>query len=120
MAYKKEPKHKFSGSIYIITSAYTYSAASNFCSMMYSNDLATFVGEETGGGYYGNTSGYIKTLILPNSKIEVRIPVLQFVMNVKARLPFGSGIIPHHKVVPTFEQRINGENHSLKYILKTL
>lgn len=120
MAYKREAKHPFRGKVYIITSPYTYSAASNFCSMMYSNNLATFVGEETGGGYYGNTSGYIKSLILPNSKIEVHIPVLQFVMNVKAKLPFGSGIIPHHKIVPTFEQRINGENHSLNYILKTL
>jgi hypothetical protein len=82
--------------------------------------LATFVGQETGGGYLGNTSGYRKKLVLPNSKIEIDIPALQFVMNVDPKLPIGSGVIPHYEVIPTFDQYINGENASLKYILEQL
>ena len=120
MAYKKEPKYKFSGKVYVIISHVTYSGGSEFSNMMYTNNLATFVGQETGGGYLGNTSGYSQELVLPNSKIEIDIPALQFVMNVKPKLPKGSGVIPHYKVVPTFEQYINGENASLKYILEQL
>jgi hypothetical protein len=120
MAYTKEPKYKFSGKTYVIISPLTYSGGSEFSNMMYSQDLATFVGQETGGGYYGNTSGYSKKMVLPNSKIELHIPALQFMMNVKPKLPFGSGVIPHYKVTSTFKQYINGENASLNFILEHL
>lgn len=120
MAYKREPDYKFSGKTYVIISPITYSGGSEFSNMMYTNDLATFVGQETGGGYLGNTSGYSQELVLPNSKIEIGIPALQFVMNVEPKLPFGRGVIPHYEVVPTFEQYINGENTSLTYILEQL
>jgi len=120
MAYKKEPGYKFLGKTYVIISPVTYSGGSEFSNMMYSQGLATFVGQETGGGYYGNTSGYGKKLILPNSKIKVSIPALQFVMNVEPKLPFGRGVIPHYEVIPTFEEYINGENVPLKNILKQL
>jgi len=120
MAYKKEPKYKFEGEVYVIISPLTYSGGSEFSNMMYSQGLATFVGQETGGGYYGNTSGYMKQLILPNSRIEVYIPTLHFVMNVSPTLPFGRGVIPHYKVIPTFEEYINGENASLNFILEIL
>jgi len=120
MAYKKEPKHKFSGKVYVIISPITYSGGSEFSNMMYSKELATFIGQETGGGYLGNTSGYSKKIALPNSKIRISIPAIQFVMNVEPKLPIGSGVIPHYEVIPTFEEYINGENASLKYILKQL
>ncbi len=118
--YKKEPKHKFSGKVYVIINPITYSGASEFCNMVYSNGKATFVGQEAGGGYYGNTSGYSDELTFPNSKIEIDIPALQFIMNVEQKLPFGSGVIPDYKVIPTFEQYINNVNAPLEYILKQI
>ena len=117
MAYKKEPKHKFKGEVYVIISPISYSGASEFANMVYTNRLATFVGQETGGGFYGNTSGYTEKLVLPASGITVKIPALQFVMNVEG-LPFGSGVIPHHKVVPTFDEYNAGENTALKFIVE--
>lgn len=120
MAYKKEPDYKFSGKSYVLISPVTYSGGSEFSNMMYTQDLATFVGQETGGSYLGNTSGYSKELVLPHSKIKISIPALQFVMNVKPKLPFGRGVIPHHEVIPNFEEYINGENAPLKYILEQL
>lgn len=120
MAYKNEPKNKFYGKVYVIIGPVTYSGGSEFSNMMFTNELATFVGQETGGGYLGNTSGYSQELVLPNSKIMIDIPALQFVMNVEPKLPLGSGVIPHYKVVPTFNEYINGENTSLNYILENL
>jgi len=120
MAYKKEPAHKFSGKVYVIISPVTYSGGSEFSNMMYSRGLATFVGQETGGGYLGNTSGYSEELELPHSKIRIKIPALQFIMNVEPTLPFGAGVIPDHVVIPTFEQYNGGENASLQYILTQL
>ena len=120
MAFKKVPKYKFKGKVYVIISPVTYSGGSEFSNMIFTNDLATFVGQETGGGYLGNTSGYSRTLVLPNSQIEIKIPALKFEMNVAPKLPFGSGVKPHYEVIPTFEQYINRENASLNYILEQL
>lgn len=120
MAYKKAPKNKFKGNIYVIISPITYSGASEFSNMMFSQGLATFIGQETGGGYYGNTSGYVRKLTLPNSLITIDIPALQFVMNVNPKLPFGSGVKPHYEVIPTINQYINNENVCLEYTLKLI
>ena len=120
MAYKKNPKNKFKGKIYVIISPVTYSGGSEFSNMMYSRGLATFIGEETGGGYFGNTSGYGQNLTLPNSKITIDIPALQFAMNVELKLPFGSGVKPKYEVIPTINQHINNENVCLEYALKLI
>ncbi|NRB47218.1 MAG: hypothetical protein HRU41_06055 [Saprospiraceae bacterium] len=119
-AYKKEPEQKFTGKVYVIISPVTYSGGSEFSNMMYSRGLATFVGQETGGGYLGNTSGYSEELVLPHSKIRIYVPALQFVMNVEPKLPIGAGVIPHYEVIPTFEQYSQGVNASLQYILTQL
>jgi hypothetical protein len=120
MAFKREPKNKFKGKVYVIISPITYSGGSEFANMMYTKGLATFIGQETGGGYFGNTSGYGKELILPNSKIVIDIPALQFVMNVEPKLPFGRGVIPHFEVIPTIKQNINKEKVCVEYILKLI
>jgi len=120
MAYKKLSKNKFKGDVYVIVSPITYSGGSEFTNMMYSKGLATFIGQETGGGYYGNTSGYSQNLTLPNSKITIEIPALQFVMNVEPKLPFGSGVKPHFEVIPKINQYINNENVCLEYALKLI
>ena len=39
---------------------------------------ATFIGEETGGGYYGNNSGTMPTVTLPNSKLQLRLPMYEY------------------------------------------
>ena len=117
---EKAPKDTFKGNVYVLISPITYSGGSEFSNMMYSQGLATFIGQETGGGYYGNTSGYSQDLTLPNSKITIEIPALQFVMNVESKLPFGSGVKPHYVVIPTINQYINRENVNLEYALKLI
>ena len=120
MAYKKSPKNKFNGKVYVLISPITYSGGSEFSNMMYSKGLATFIGQETGGGYFGNTSGYVRSLTLPYSKIIIDIPAIQFVMNVEPKLPFGSGVKPHYVVIQTINQYINRENVNLEHALKLI
>ncbi|HAA11998.1 MAG TPA: hypothetical protein DCE41_09985 [Cytophagales bacterium] len=120
MAYKKAPAYRFQGEVFVIISPVTYSGGSEFANMMATRHRATFVGQETGGGYYGNTSGYSAELTLPHSGITVDLPSLQFVMNVEDRYPFGSGVLPDYPVVPTIEQYLNGDNAALDFILDLL
>ncbi len=43
------------------------------------------IGEETGGTYEGNVSGYSEYVTLPNSKIEIKIPTVHFKMKTIGR-----------------------------------
>ncbi|MEO1437038.1 MAG: S41 family peptidase [Bacteroidota bacterium] len=120
MAYKKKPKYPFNGKVYVLISPVTYSGGSEFSNMVRTRQVGTFVGQETGGGYYGNTSGYGAELTLPHSQIMVDIPALQFMMNVEPISPFGRGVLPDHEVIPTIEAYLAEEPIELEFILKLI
>ena len=44
-----------------------------------------FFGEECGSGYYGNTSGFMVMATLPNTRIQIRIPLILYTMAVARR-----------------------------------
>ena len=107
----------YSGAVWILTSGNTFSAAAEFCAVAYSNHRATFIGEETGGGYEGNHSGQMIQVELPSSKVRVWIPTIKYVMDViPAKYP-GHGIIPHLQVQPSPEEYLHHEDRVLKEAL---
>ncbi len=67
----------FKGNIYVLISGKTYSGGAEFAGLLKAKTNAIFIGEETGGGFYGQTSGFGLTLTLPNTKISIRIPLLK-------------------------------------------
>lgn len=117
MAFPKFPEHRYDGNVYVLISGVTYSGASEFSNMMYHQQRAIFVGEECGGGYYGNTSGYSFDLVLPASGIGISIPLLHFEMNVSG-LPDGHGVTPHHIVVPSIYDHLQNRDIELDFARK--
>ncbi|MEM9456588.1 MAG: S41 family peptidase [Myxococcota bacterium] len=118
-AYRNEPRIKYRGELYVLIGPKTYSGGSEFANMIRARNRGVFVGEETGGGYYGNTSGYMRELTLPHSGLRVIIPALLFDMNVEGPT-FGRGVMPDHRVVPTIDQVLEGSNPALDYVLADL
>ncbi len=115
---KKKP---FKGDLYVLISGKTYSGGSEFASIAKSNSNAIFIGEETGGGFYGQTSGSYVFLILPNTQIEIRIPLLKFATTFESKdIPFGHGVIPNHKVVQSYEDFIKGIDTEMEFTLKLI
>ena len=57
---------------------------------------ATFVGEETAGGYEGNTSGLNALIVLPNSRLRLRIMMYDYWNAVRPAAERGRGTIPDH------------------------
>jgi Peptidase family S41 len=111
----------YAGKLYILTGGLTYSGASEFASIVKGNrQQAIFIGEETGGGYYGNTSGFVIKLTLPNSQIIIRIPLLKFVVEVGGDTPFGRGVIPDYEIEPTIDEYLNGVDAEMNYALKLI
>jgi len=97
-----QPKKQlhFDGNIYIIQGGFTFSAATMFVSQLKGQSNVTVIGEETGGGNYGNSSVHLPSIILPNSHIEIVLPVYRIVNNA-ARLKDGRGIVPDIYVPPS-------------------
>mgnify|MGYP000179477089 FL=1 len=97
--YKPIIKNHFDGSVYILQGGYTFSASTLFTSPLIKQKNVTIVGEETGGGYYGNSAMMIPNIKLPNSQLFFRLPLYRLVMD-KTR-PKGGGVMPDVLVDPS-------------------
>ena len=95
-------KHHFKGDVYIITGGNSFSATTLFAKALQGQKNVTIVGEETGGGAYGNSAWMIPDVILPNTKIRFRLPRFRLVMD-KDLVKEGRGLIPDIEVMPTPE-----------------
>lgn len=106
----------YTGKIYILINGGSFSATGESTSLIHYYKKAIFIGEECGAGYYGNTSGFVPTLILPNTKIRANIPLVRYTMAV-ADYPKDRGIIPEHKVTPTIADLLAGKDTVMDYAL---
>lgn len=100
--YELKEQNHFNGKIFLVTGGNTFSAASLFVASLKGQPNVTVVGEETGGGFYGNNGVFIPDIILPNTHIRVRLPLFRIV-NDKSFAKDGHGVIPDISVVPTVQ-----------------
>lgn len=100
--YPLKSKYHFGGNIYVVTGGNTFSAASLFVSSLKGQSNVTVVGEETGGGYYGNNGVFIPDIVLPNTFIRVRLPLFRIVNNT-SHVKDGHGVKPDIEVAPTVQ-----------------
>ncbi len=117
--YKPKTYNHFDGNIYILQGGYTFSAATMFASSLKGQKNVKLVGEETGGGYYGNTAMHIPIIILPDTKISVRLPIFRLVMD-KAR-PKGRGVMPDIEIKPSvlaIKKGIDAKMLAVKQMIK--
>ena len=98
--FKLRHKNHFDGNIYLMTGGYTFSAATLVTGILKGQHNVTIVGEETGGGAYGNTAMFLTTIVLPNTGVRITLPLYRMVLN--ARLPKnGRGVFPDIEVKPS-------------------
>lgn len=99
---KPKDKYHFPGNVYVLTNGLTFSASSLFCNAVKGQSNVTIVGENTGGGWHGNSGIMIPDIILPNTKLRVRLPMFRLVQY--QHIPkTGTGVIPDIYVGPTVE-----------------
>jgi C-terminal processing protease CtpA/Prc len=112
---QKPKRNSFSGNVYILINGGSFSVTSEFASVAHYLKRAKFIGEETGGAYYGNNSGTFVIVTLPNSRLNVGIPMLAYYTAVK-NYPFKDrGIIPDHEVNPAIEDILNKKDTVLSF-----
>jgi hypothetical protein len=99
----------FAGQVLALMNGGSFSTTCEFLSNLHSRKRATFIGEEAAGGYYGNTSGRMPTVVLPNSKVTVRVPLQTYYLAVKGGDPRRS-ILPDVEVKPTIQDLLAGSD----------
>ena len=92
----------FDGHVYILTGGNSFSATCLFAGALKGQSNVTVVGEETGGGYYGNTAWMIPDVTLPNTRVRFRLPRFRLVVD-RQREKNGRGIFPDVPALPTVE-----------------
>lgn len=112
-------KPTFKGNVFILIDGRSFSATGECTSLIHFYKKAKFVGEECGAGYYGNTSGFMPTLTLPNSRLRIRIPVVKYTMAVSGYPP-DRGIIPDYPVVPKMSDLLNGRDTEMEFVLELI
>lgn len=111
--FKPKRKNHFRGNIYILTGRYTLSAATLVASNLKGQHNVTIVGEETGGGSYGNSSMLLTTIVLPNKALRITLPLFRMVLDAK-RLKTGRGVLPDIEVKPFsnfIKMDVDGKSH---------
>ena len=83
----------YKGQIYILTGGASFSATSMLLASVKGLPDVRLIGEETGGGQYGNNGIFIPDLVLPNTHLRLRIPLYRIINN-HALPDNGRGVMP--------------------------
>lgn len=100
--FKPKKNNHYKGQVYILTGGNSFSAATLFTSALINQDNVTVVGEETGGGAYGNSAWLIPDVTLPETKVRFRLPIFRLVIDQKSPKN-GRGVQPEVESFPTVE-----------------
>jgi hypothetical protein len=103
----------FKGKVYILINGLSFSATSEFCTVVKNNNRGIFIGEETGGTYCGNTSGNFIQMVLLYSQFSVFTPTTKYTMFTPDKKNTDRGIIPDYIIKPTNEDLINKKDVQL-------
>jgi len=87
--FKPKKKHHFDGQVYILSGGNTFSAATLVMETLRPQQNVTLVGEESGGGAYGNNAWLIPEVTLPNTGVRFRLPLFRLVVDKTQQKGFG-------------------------------
>jgi hypothetical protein len=111
-------KPTFTGKVYILINGGSFSTTSEFLSQAHYHKRAVFIGEESGGGYYGNSSGMMPLVTLPNTKVGLRVPLVTYYMAVSGYKAASHGVVPDYPVGHTVDDLIAGRDKDMDLALQ--
>ncbi|MEP0265997.1 S41 family peptidase [Dokdonia sp.] len=103
---QKPAKYNFKGQTYLLTNGFCMSSAADFIAILSDNKKAKVVGEESAGGYQGNTSGLMPEVIMQGGFV-ITVPLHKYVNAVDPNKNIGRGTIPDYPVSISLEDWIS-------------
>jgi C-terminal processing protease CtpA/Prc len=112
-------KNHFDGKVYILTGGNSFSATTIFAQALRDQSNVILVGEETGGGAYGNTAWLIPDVTLPETGVRFRLPLFRMVVN-KNIPKNGRGVQPEVEVKPTVDAIRRGVDFKMDKVMELI
>jgi Peptidase family S41 len=113
----KQNSRAFQGNTYLLVDAANSSATFFLTAGLQQNKIATIVGSETGGNLKGTNGGQLFFLSLPNSKIEIDIPLIGYYPLTEQP---DKGINPDIEIVLTSSDIFSGKDKVLDKTLELI
>lgn len=105
--FSPKKKYHYNQNTYLILGGNSFSATTLFANAVKGQENVLLIGEETGGGAYGNSAWMIPDITLPNSNLRIRLPKFRMVIS-KDAVKDGRGVSPDVFVGPSTESIRNG------------
>jgi len=118
--HKPKKKNHYNGNVYLLINGPTFSAASLFAGAVKGQTGIKLVGEETGGGWYGNNGIVIPDITLPHTKLKVRIPLFRVVQYRHQVTKKGMGVPPDIYIPTHYESLIKGVDYKMEVLKKII
>jgi C-terminal processing protease CtpA/Prc len=113
----------FGGKLYLLANDYSYSASSEFASLVHKyKQGGVIIGRETGTCYYQMNAEKYANVYLKNSGLELRMPLVKLLFDneMDKTIPWGHGVIPDYNIRWTFNEYFNIEDPILKFTLNLI
>ena len=112
-------KNHYNGRVFVLISGPTFSASTLFAHTVKGQSNVLLVGEEAGGGAYGNSGILIPDVVLPETKMKVRMPLFRLVQYHHAPKD-GRGVMPDIDVPPTVENVRKGRDGKMNKVMEII
>jgi len=117
--FRPKKKGHFDGTVYILIGGNSFSATTLFTQAVKDQQNVIVIGEETGGGAYGNSAWLIPDATLPVTGIRFRLPLFRLVIN-KDIPKDGKGIQPEIEVKPTVDAIRRGADFKMEKVMELI
>ena len=116
---KKPKTNAYKGETYVLINGSSFSASSIISAKFKADQLATLVGEETGGANDGTVAGIYSTQKLPNSKMKLPIGLFLIQPNIELTNTL-KGVTPNVEIIPTLDEVLKKKDVQLNWILNDI
>lgn len=117
--FKPRKQHHFDGKTYIVTGGNSFSATTLFTSALIRQENVIVVGEETGGGAYGNSAWLIPDVTLPHTGVRFRLPLFRLVMD-KNNPKDGKGVQPEILSLPNIPAIRRNADYKIESVMELI
>jgi hypothetical protein len=117
--YHAKHHNHFDGDLYVLINGQTFSASTLFSHTVKGQTGITLVGEEAGGGNYGNNGIMIPDITLPNTHLRVRLPLFRLVQNNHG-IKDGHGVLPDIYIGTSYDALIKGYDKKMQVVMEMI
>lgn len=112
-------KNHYNGKVFVLINGPTFSASTLFAHTVKGQSNVLLVGEEAGGGAHGNSGILIPDIVLPETKMKVRMPLFRLVQYHHAPKD-GKGVMPDTYVPPTVDNVRKGRDGKMDKVIEII